>query len=409
LNRKKYVTAIKIGIIIGILLSLSGCGTEKDFSDKLKVAEINPMEEAQRSDSCIENNADNYPQALQLMEDEKYFDAMVILRNLADYEDGRALYNIALRKQSRISTGDEHVLGLKSDGTVIASGFKNFYGECNVDGMDGYKSIIEEKDHVFGIKPDGSRVFLGLKEFYDYNDFANKPKWENVAVVSAGNAFSAGVRSDGTVVIIGASMPDVKGWVNVIDFSGRSSEMDCCIGLRSDGTIVGDNNWVADKWWEEWNDIVDISSGGGYVLGLKKDGTVVAFGDNEYGQCNVGDWTNIVAIAAGGAFSVGLRCDGTVIATGLNNSGQCDLEDWKDIVVISACGAMTNGIKSDGTVVSTSFETDTWEDIVAITEVNHKGWMHCIGLKSDGTLVYTGDKTGIEILSGMGLENWDLW
>lgn len=59
--------------------------------------------------------------------------------------------------------------------------------------------------------------------------------------------------------------------------------------------------------------------------------------------------------------------------------------------------------------MSTSFETDTWEDIVAITEVNHKGWKHCIGLKSDGTLVYTGDKTGMRILSEMGLENWDLW
>ena len=175
------------------------------------------------------------------------------------------------------------------------------------------------------------------------------------------------------VEVIGASMPDVSGWNNVIDFSGRSSEMGYCIGLRGDGTIAGDNNWVADKWWEEWNGIVSISSGIGHVLGLKNDGKVVAFGDNEYGQCNVGDWTNIVAIAAGGAFSVGLRCDGTVIATGLDNSGQCDLEDWKDIVVISACGAITNGIKSDGTVLSTSFETDTWEDIVAITEVNHKG------------------------------------
>lgn len=410
MNKNKCGIKKAISIFfLGLILVLPGCGTEIDTSDKLKVVEINNAEEVQRSALSIENYAGQYPKALQLIEDEKYFDAMAILRNLADYQDGRKLYNIALRKQSRISTGDEHVLGLKSDGTVVASGFKNLYGECNVDGIDGYENIIEEKNDVYGIKKDGSRVFLGLKEFYDYNDYANKPGWENIVVVSAGDAFSVGVRSDGMVEVIGASMPDVSGWNNVIDFSGRSSEMGYCIGLRGDGTIAGDNNWVADKWWEEWNGIVSISTGIGHVLGLKNDGTVVAFGDNEYGQCNVGDWTNIVAIAAGGAFSVGLRCDGTVIATGLDNSGQCDLEDWKDIVVISACGAITNGIKSDGTVLSTSFETDTWEDIVAITEVNHKGWEHCIGLKSDGTLVYTGDKTGMKILSEMGLENWDLW
>jgi len=409
MNRNEYVIKIVISIfLLGTVLALPGCGTDIDTSDKLKVVEINHEEEAQRSASSIENYVGRYPQALQLMEDEKYFDAMAILRNLADYKDGRELYNIALRKQSRISTGDDHVLGLKSDGTVIAAG-ENGYGQCNVEGVSEYTSVIEEKNKVYGIAKNGSHVFLGMKEFYDYNDYANKPKWENIVAVSAGNAFSVGVRNDGTVVVIGASMPDVGGWENIIDFSGRSSEMDYCIGLRGNGTIVGDNNWVADKWWEEWNDIVSISSGAGHVLGLKKDGTVVAFGDNEYGQCNVEDWTNIVAIAAGGAFSVGLRCDGTVVATGLNNSGQCDLEDWKDIVVISACGAITNGIKSDGTVASTSFETDTWHDIVAITEVNHKGWEHCIGLKNDGTLVYTGDKRGINFLSELGLEGWDLW
>jgi len=99
-----------------------GCGTAIDTSDKLKVIEINHAEEAQRSALSIDKYADQYPQALQFWEDEKYFDAMVILRNLADYQDGRDLYNIALRKQSKILTGDEHVLGLKSDGTLFYTG-----------------------------------------------------------------------------------------------------------------------------------------------------------------------------------------------------------------------------------------------------------------------------------------------
>ncbi|MBQ3835236.1 MAG: chromosome condensation regulator, partial [Elusimicrobia bacterium] len=37
----------------------------------------------------------------------------------------------------------------------------------------------------------------------------------------------------------------------------------------------------------DWKDIVDISVSYGHVLGLSKNGTIVATGWNEYGQCNV--------------------------------------------------------------------------------------------------------------------------
>lgn len=36
-----------------------------------------------------------------------------------------------------------------------------------------------------------------------------------------------------------------------------------------------------------------ISRGRGHTVGLKSDGTVIATGNNEYGQCNVSDWTDI--------------------------------------------------------------------------------------------------------------------
>ena len=50
--------------------------------------------------------------------------------------------------------------------------------------------------------------------------------------------------------------------------------------------------------------------------GLKSDGTVVAVGDNGYGQLNVGSWSNIVQVAAGDYHTVGLKSDGTVVAVG---------------------------------------------------------------------------------------------
>ncbi|PFN54858.1 chromosome condensation regulator, partial [Bacillus thuringiensis] len=47
--------------------------------------------------------------------------------------------------------------------------------------------------------------------------------------------------------------------------------------------------------------------------------------------CNVSDWRDIVAIAAGCAHTVGLKSDGTVIAVGNNEFGQCDVGSWRDI------------------------------------------------------------------------------
>ncbi|MCR8632170.1 RCC1-like domain-containing protein [Paenibacillus radicis (ex Xue et al. 2023)] len=36
-----------------------------------------------------------------------------------------------------------------------------------------------------------------------------------------------------------------------------------------------------------------IAAGRRHTVGLKSDGTMVAVGDNEYGQCDVGGWSGI--------------------------------------------------------------------------------------------------------------------
>lgn len=64
---------------------------------------------------------------------------------------------------------------------------------------------------------------------------------------------------------------------------------------------------------------VDSCGGAAHVVTLYSDGTVVAEGDNQYGQCDVDDWTDIVAIAAYGRSTVGLCSDGTTVVTGLDS------------------------------------------------------------------------------------------
>ena len=112
------------------------------------------------------------------------------------------------------------------------------------------------------------------------------------------------------------------------------------VGIKSDGTVVavGENNGNRCS-VTGWKDIVAISAGNNHTVGLRKDGTVIAAGDNEYGQCNVQDWNNIVAISAGTNHTVGLKSDGTVVATNYVGDskyyyGQCNVQDWKNIKII---------------------------------------------------------------------------
>jgi len=72
-----------------------------------------------------------------------------------------------------------------------------------------------------------------------------------------------------------------------------------------------------------WKNITAICAGRAHTVGLREDGTVVAVGCNDHGQCNVSLWTDITAIAAGANHTIGLRSDGTIVTVGDNTHGQC--------------------------------------------------------------------------------------
>ena len=79
-----------------------------------------------------------------------------------------------------------------------------------------------------------------------------------------------------------------------------------------------------------------VAAGRHHTVGLKADGTVVAQGWNNLGQCNVGGWTGIVQVAAGWHHTVGLKADGTVVAQGCNDLGQLNIGSWRDIAQVAA-------------------------------------------------------------------------
>jgi uncharacterized repeat protein (TIGR02543 family) len=165
------------------------------------------------------------------------------------------------------------------------------------------------------------------------------------------------------------------------------------VGIRPDGTVVATgNNDDGQCNVDGWTNILHVAAGFSHTVGLEEGGTVVATGNNDDGQCNVGGWTDISLVVAGDWHTVGLKNDGTVVATGKSDQGQCDVLGWAGIQQVASGGTHTVGLESGGTVVATGRNNEGqcnvggWTDISLVVA----GYAHTVGLKNDGTVVATG-------------------
>src|SRR5439155_728697 len=102
-----------------------------------------------------------------------------------------------------------------------------------------------------------------------------------------------------------------------------------------------------------------------HSLALKVDGSVVGWGNNDYGQSYIPTIaTNIVVIAAGGFHNLALRADGLVIGWGDNRYG----ESTGDSTDSSGAGIVMLG-------------GQTLNNVVAIAAEGYQSW----ALKADGS------------------------
>ena len=320
-----------------------------------------------------------------------------------------------------VSAGWYHTVGLKADGTVVAVG-RNGDGQCDVSGWTDIVAVSAGSWHTVGLKSDGTVVSAGSKD----EDSSNVMGWTDIVAVSAGWDHTVGLKADGTAVSVGPDLNEcgVADWQDIRlplgerkelgktenkkteDKKPESAELSLSIdnallnettlstyrtntvGLRSDGTVVAaGSNEDGECDVSDWRDIIAVSTGNGCIFGLKANGTVIAVGNNLDEQCEVSNWTNIVAVSAGQWHTVGLRADGTVVAVGSTIDGQCSVSGWRDIVAVSAGSDFTAGLRSDGTVVATGqlFDVSGWKDIAAISA----GGAFLAGLRPDGTVLVT--------------------
>ena len=374
-----------------------------------------------------------------------------------------------------IDAGFDFTIGLKSDGTVVACG-NNGSGQCNVEDWKDIVAIAAGMNHTVGLEKDGTLVACGGNRSGQCDvdnskwGMGDDSLWQDIVAIAAKNGTTVALRADGTVLAAGVNAYDewqIEDWKDVVaidaswaydtiygwkadgtmlatrddetafvsghtDFLKVINAYQLMAGLRPDGTLFIKKN--EDSLRNEyndmynWKDLDSICIGSQRVVGLKRDGTLVACGQDYAGAYDFISWNDIrlthpenrmepsqgiqldhplsampvcTTLCLTEDFTLAVRNDGTVASCGKTPSG---VSGWTDIVAIDASYEYVFGLKRGGTVVCCScieqdpdipiMENDEleqavseWTDIVAISA----GGGFLVGLKKDGMLVACGD------------------
>ena len=221
-----------------------------------------------------------------------------------------------------------------------------------------------------------------------------------ISVIGGPNGadFGVALRADGRVVQwqLNGEVPDSA--TNIVAISAG---MYYVLGLRQDGTVLewGDtnlNSLARTNPPPEATNIVAIAAGYNHCLALRNDGTVLAWGDNSYGQASPPNAaTNVIRIAAGSADSFALRRDGSIIGWGRNAYGQdtAPLSITNAVDIASGEGHVL-ALQSDGTVGAWGKnyfgESTPPSDATNIIMISG-GSSGSIALRADGTMTGWGN------------------
>ena len=166
----------------------------------------------------------------------------------------------------------------------------------------------------------------------------------------------------GLPTIAVAADDSIVGWGHTVfgkdlsaDFVAIATHYENNLGLKSDGSIVA---WGGN--WDGQCDVpapntgfVEVATGPAHCLGLKFDGSIVAWGTGppvDGGERDVpAPNTDFMAVAAGRTHSLGLRSDGSIVAWGESDDGQCDVPAQNtNFVAVSAGSFRSLGIVMGG-------------------------------------------------------------
>lgn len=176
------------------------------------------------------------------------------------------------------------------------------------------------------------------------------------------------------------------------------------IALRTNRTLLayGNNSYGQLSIPISATNIIAIASGANHSLALRGDGVVLGWGDNAYGQRTIpAGLSNVIAIACGSEFSCALRSNGTIAAWGRNTAGETTQAAALSNVTAIACGDYHGVALLQGGSVRAWGENTYGQTNVPVTLSNATavaaGWRHSIVLQPDGTTLAWGSSPGTNV------------
>lgn len=196
---------------------------------------------------------------------------------------------------------------------------------------------------------------------------------------------------------------------NLVRIAAGSSH---ALGVRADGTVVawGDNTLGQATVPAGLSNVVDVAAGVGFSVALRADGTLAAWGDDSHNQTDLpAGLSNVVAVAARQWHGLALEANGTLVAWGQNSYGDGAVPAGLSNVIAMAAGDFHNlALKSDGTVVAwgyNNYQQSTvppgLSNVIAVAA----SYLHSLALTSDGKVVAWGDNRFHQLDVPAGLSN----
>lgn len=227
----------------------------------------------------------------------------------------------------QISTFANHTLGLKNDGSVVAAG-TNYQDQCEVYDWEDIICVAAGAQHSVGLKNDGTVVSCGANG----SGQCDVEEWDDIVYVAANGTSTFGLTEDGRIKVAGSFQNrNLDNWQDIVSFSVSANHV---VGVHSDGTnsAVGANDRGQRDGLDGKRDVIQAAVGYGYTAGLKNNGKVWVNGCDEHNEHAAMQWTDIVSIGTGTEHLLGIKKDGTLVAKGTNDDGQCNVYDLNQLL-----------------------------------------------------------------------------
>ena len=213
--------------------------------------------------------------------------------------------------RGRIAAGKFHTVGVKSDGTVLATGDNRFH-QCEVSSWTDIVAVAAAAYDTIGLRSDGTVVACGMH--------ADKVSGWHGATLVAGGSYSLACLYDQGAMLCSHAAARMDMDVVLYDLSvcGPVS-----VGVLYDGTMVSTFDGAPD-----WTEMITVAATETGILGIDVTGAVRSFFYRPGDSVDLAVPGFAVGIASSGTHHVILTATGAVYAFGANDYGQCDVSGW---------------------------------------------------------------------------------